>query len=988
MVPARILAFCLVGFAAIGCRGERDDPDLNDPNQMAVEQGVPAGKDRSVSSRPQIQDIRNLLARGQAAEAEASLRRLLVGNPNDREVQTLVGDVLEMQKRYDEAATWALKMSAADPTSDASRAWLEKAYFWSLEAADWATSENAARLAVERFPDQPAGHRHLAWLLSSQGRRQEASRSIHRLLKLGAADSREILSLVDISGPFQVVSFDRYTDRITEPGKLGLFALGKARDSYIGDNDPDEALRLLQTVRKRHPDEPSVEAFYGRVLAETNRNDAFIRWLSQAPDGVAGESEYWLAIGTWLQRTDRDRESIGALARAVEINPTDRTAMRLLAAGLTRTGQDERAAGVQAALSKLDSVFRKAALADATDAFQIGSTLESLVRPWEALGWYGVAIERGAGGTAERQRLAERSEAIRRWEGQATKDRIVTARTRKLLGFDPADYPLPERWGDVAGQPARSVSAQRSALVFRDVAPSAGIRTTFISDYNLNEVDFFLHQANGGGLGIIDYDRDGRGDVYVVQSGGDPNAVSDSAPNELYRQTESLAFSPVQTDAGCDGRGYGQGVCGADVNQDGFVDLLIANIGRNQLLINQGDGTFRDATATHFPPSRAWTSSLGAGDLDGDQLPDLVEVNYVDDPQVFQKKCRGEIIACVPQDFRAARDRFFKASGDGRFVNNELIVHGDVEPSYGFGVVIADFDGQGGNEVFVSNDGLPNHYWRPGPLDPVGALVESAGICGNAVGASGIAEACMGVGAGDFDHDGRLDLAVANFYKEPLNLFLQSRPGAFVDEAMRRGLDVPSRGVLGFGCQAADFDNDGWLDLGVLNGHLYDYRHGGIPFQMRPQLFRGSEGSFELQAVTEGASFFASERLGRTLATGDLDRDGRIDLLANFLDAPVALLMNESESANWLQIELVGRRSERDAVGAVVQVRCDGETVFGWGTGGDGYMCTNESILHFGLGGHLSVDRLTIRWPSGESETLANLPINRRLLIVEGLGAW
>lgn len=936
-----------------------------------------------MSLEHQIDQIRRSMAEGKLAETETAMRGLLVSHRDDFAVQRLVGDVLQQQQKYAEAAAWAFEISADDPQGAASLGWLEKAFFLSLDSGDWASAETAARLATERFPNQPQGHRHLARLLSSQGRRQAASQNVRKLLRLGVADAREVLSLVDVSGPFQLVSFEQWTNRFDD----GIFALGKARQKFIADNDPESALELIQKLRSDQPGNPSIEAFYGRVLAETNQNELLTRWLENTPDGIEGQAEYWLAMGSWLQNNDQDLESLGALTRAIEIDPTDRKALRLIVAALTRLGQDLRSASVQKTLSKLDLVFRKAAFADATEAFQIGMTLESIMRPWEALGWYTVATQRDGGGTAEGQKLAGRAEAIRKWEGQATELQLSRLRTRKLLGFDPDDYPLPKHLSETAGKQSPAVHSQeKTPLEFRDVAVESGIQSTFVSDYNLEHPEFFLHQANGGGLAFFDYDRDGRADIYLVQSGGDPNKSLDSAPNELYRQTGEVSFIRVERLAGCDGRGFGQGVCAADINQDGFVDLLIANIGRNQMLINQGDGTFRDVSETHFPAVNNWTSSIGVGDLNGDQLPDVVEVNYIDDPQIFIKKCRGRLLACVPQDFRAAADRFLMLTSEGKYIIGDSIVGDSVPPNYGFGVVIADFDNQTGNEVFISNDGDLNHYWRQNTATDGARLIESASVSGNAIGTSGVSQACMGVASGDFDHNGRLDLAITNFYKEPLNLFLQSRSGAFVDDAMRRGLDIPCRPVLGFGCQASDLDNDGWLDLSLLNGHLYDFREDGIPFKMRPQLFRGSKKTFALQQANDPSSYFAGERLGRTLATGDINQDGRVDLLASHLDAPVSLLLNESQAGNWLQVELVGRDSERDAVGAVVDLKCGEDTFTAWQTGGDGYMCTNEPMLHFGIGEYEQIDQLIIRWPNGKTQSIDNPTVNRRILVVEGLG--
>ncbi|MCP4890789.1 MAG: CRTAC1 family protein, partial [Planctomycetaceae bacterium] len=200
----------------------------------------------------------------------------------------------------------------------------------------------------------------------------------------------------------------------------------------------------------------------------------------------------------------------------------------------------------------------------------------------------------------------------------------------------------------------------------------------------------------------------------------------------------------------------------------------------------------------------------------------------------------------------------------------------------------------------------------------------------------------------------------------------------------RLGLVEPSFGVLGFGTQAADFDNDGWLDLAVLNGHVYDGRADDVPFQMPSQLLLGSPTGFRLQDASVAGPYWQKQQLGRTLALLDWDRDGKIDLLANHLDEPVALLENESTTGNWLQVELVGVSSERDAIGAEVVVESDDQTWHGWQTGGDGFMCTNEPIIHFGLGTSENITRLQVTWPSGRSEQFDGLKMNGRYLLIEG----
>ena len=304
-------------------------------------------------------------------------------------------------------------------------------------------------------------------------------------------------------------------------------------------------------------------------------------------------------------------------------------------------------------------------------------------------------------------------------------------------------------------------------------------------------------------------------------------------------------------------------------------------------------------------------------------------------------------------------------------------------------MIVSNFDRQQGNDFFISNDGDFNHFWLSVEADAGSAglyeVVESAGVYGCSIGRGGGSQACMGVTAGDLNRDGMIDLHVTNFRNEPVNLFVQSESGTFTDLASRFGLVEPSFGVLGFGTQAADLDNDGWLDLAVLNGHVYDARFEGTPLQMLPQLFRGGAGAFVLQETPSSGPYWQRKAVGRTLATLDWNRDGRMDLLANHLDQPIALLQNDSETQNWLQLELVGVTSEREAIGAKVDIDAGGDHWTGWQVGGDGYMCSNEPVIHFGLGTVSAITQVEIDWPSGRTQLLPNLKPNHRYLVIEGV---
>ncbi len=313
-------------------------------------------------------------------------------------------------------------------------------------------------------------------------------------------------------------------------------------------------------------------------------------------------------------------------------------------------------------------------------------------------------------------------------------------------------------------------------------------------------------------------------------------------------------------------------------------------------------------------------------------------------------------------------------------------------------MIIANLDGRHGNEVFIANDTRENTLWVSSPVtsdssvnDPASAnreqtpayrLSEEARLRGCATGPIGELLGCMGIATGDFDHNGTLDLYVTNYYNEASNLYLQQDVGLFVDSAALFGARKPSIFAVGFGTQASDLDRDGWLDLVVLNGHAVDRREKGEPLQMKPQLFRGRAGEFVLLDLDN--PFWKTPTLGRTLASLDWNRDGRPDMVANHLDSPLALLQNESDAGQWIQFELVGTRSERDAVGSKVTIECGDRKWVSWVTGGDGYLCTNEPIVDFGIDDAPRVDKVTIEWPAGDSQELRDLAPGSSYLVVEG----
>lgn len=504
-----------------------------------------------------------------------------------------------------------------------------------------------------------------------------------------------------------------------------------------------------------------------------------------------------------------------------------------------------------------------------------------------------------------------------------------------------------------------------------------------------------MFEFTGGGVGVLDYDLDGRPDLHFTQGCRWP---ADSAQREhldrLYRNLGDRYLDATDA-AGVVEPGFSQGLACGDFDGDGFPDLYVANIGRNRLFRNNGDGTFSDVTTASMisegTRANAWTTSVAIADLNGDGLPELFDVNYVEGHDVFERICDHAGIAriCSPTLFDAQPDRLLLNRGDGRFTDITAIAGIDGSEGTGLGIAIADFHRTGRLSLFIANDARNNHFYVNKTHDPaeLPGFSEQALQSGLAFDRDGRAQACMGVAVGDADGDGRIDLFVTNYVEESNTLYVQQDGGHFIDGSRLAGLTEPSVPMLGFGTQFLDADLDGWEDLVVVNGHVDDFTFQGYDHLMRPQIFRNLNGRFvELPGETAGA-YFVQSGLGRGLARLDWNGDGRDEFVVSHLDGPALLLSNTSATTGKpLKFYLRATHSARDAIGATVVVEAGTKRLVRQLTAGDGYQASNEPALAFGLGDDGVVDRVTIHWPSGATSEFQNVATDSTWLAIEGRG--
>jgi hypothetical protein len=533
-----------------------------------------------------------------------------------------------------------------------------------------------------------------------------------------------------------------------------------------------------------------------------------------------------------------------------------------------------------------------------------------------------------------------------------------------------------------AGQTVVARAALPDAVPqFTDDAEAAGLRFTF---QNGETPLHYLPETMSGGVGVLDFDGDGWLDVYVVQGGpivAGPDTPAPANGDRLFRNRGDGSFEDVSERAGLHrfSRDYGLGVAVGDYDGDGRPDVFVSRLRSYALYRNNGDGTFADVTErTGLSGRRDNPTSAAFADLDGDGDLDLYVCHYMiwdeADPRLCQDD-KGHYFSCDPSKVDPAPDHVFRNDG-GRFVDVTKAAGFTDPDGRGLGVVATDLDGDGKVDLYVANDGTANYLFR----NLGGFRFEEVGqTAGVAAGPEGGYQASMGVALGDSNGDGLPDLVVTNFYGESSTLYTNLGDGLFRDQTAPSGLGAATRYLLGFGTAFADMDHDGRPDLVTVNGHVNDARP-NYPYAMPSQLLLNRPGNRFVDASDRAGDVWRVERLGRGLAVADLDNDGRLDALVLGQNDPLAYFHNRGPSSIepgrsltlWLEGAAPG--SNRDAVGARVEVVADGRRQVGWRFGGGSYQSAGDPRLHFGLGAAATVESVSVRWPSGRVDRFGPFP--------------
>lgn len=500
-----------------------------------------------------------------------------------------------------------------------------------------------------------------------------------------------------------------------------------------------------------------------------------------------------------------------------------------------------------------------------------------------------------------------------------------------------------------------------------------------------------LPETLGSGCAFLDYDRDGWQDILLINGMDWLGHQRQRSTLRLYHNNRNGTFSDVTKAAGLDVEIYGMGVAVGDYNNDGFPDIFISCVGQSRLFRNTGKGNFVDVTkASGLLGKQGFSTSALWFDFDRDGLLDLFVCNYVrwsPEHDVFCSLDGTHKSYCTPEAYRGDTCWLFHNRGDGTFEDVTASSGIFDSSSKSLGVAMFDYDRDGWPDLLVANDTQPNKLYknlRNGKFKDVGV---EAGL---AFSTEGKARAGMGVDAGDFENSGQPGLAITNFDNEMIGLYRTASAGSFDDIAIPSGLGAASRSTLGFGCAFFDANLDGLLDLAVANGHIDETVRnirGNVGYAQAPQLFL-NQGSGKFRDVAhEVGGGFETPIVGRGLAYGDFDRDGDLDLLITTNNGPVYLYRNDQTAGNRsIRFQLVGTKSNRDAIGAIVRVFHGGQSQSRVVHGGSSYLSQSELPVTFGVGKSEKIERLTVDWPSGGEEEYKDLTSGRAYEITETKG--
>ena len=931
-------------------------------------------------------------------KAEASLLQI---SPRDKDVLELLADVAFRQGRKRECLQWLEKLAdvSARP-HDALCAAGSRAF----EFARPLDAERLFRRAIQASPRSLEPYSRLARLYLACQRGTE----LHRLI--AQADAAEVplcddptliwLWVVGDHVDWQEDDFQKWLEsaRIEQPeDSFSAAALMKLQHQNKA-KPSSELLSEIETKAhsKQSPLNWPLALVRATIELESNQVEQALLSLSQIAGDGEQQAETWLLRGQAAEAIGDLDAGLVAYQQASRLEPLSVASHYRLGHLLAKANRRDVSEAELRLAVRLDDLVRRCVQilqSNSVDPDNLRSVASQSVE---------VGQERWAQLVCEFADRSQRKsidwpatvEAVRRKSvPRLSVDRPTSAPPQFTVNRTRLHNQRPETTTQIR-------ESNQSSIRFTETAQLLGLQ--FQYDYGHSR-ERWLMETLGGGVAVLDFDLDDWPDLFFAQGGPlSTTGENISGRGQLRRNRHGTALQDVTDVAQANVVGFSHGCAVGDINSDGFPDLLVCRYGGLSLLTNNGDGTWKDTTTTAVEHDDAvshsrssdgavvsrgmaenlWNTSAAFVDIDRDGNLDLYVDGYCHAPLTSKlRTCRerNQYSPCRPNAYPPEPDTLLMNSGTGHFWNRSDSCGIHAEGGYGLGVIAADFDGDGIAEIFVGNDTTNNFLWHQSTIgkqhsDP---RFEDIGlVSGVAVDGTGRAEACMGIACGDVDGDQRLDLFVTNFFDETCTFYQNLGELQFEDRTQQVGLSNEGQRLMGWGCQFFDADNDGWLDLAIVNGHLHDT-------PQLPQFYYNRNGRFSENSSTVGP-YFREPRLGRSMATWDYNRDSRVDLVISHQTEPASVLRNDSDVGKSLTLKLVGIESVRDATGAIVRARVGDRTLIRLVSSQGGYLSACSSEVVIGLGDAEAVDDLEIDWPSGIKDKFGRIQAGQSLVIREG----
>lgn len=931
------------------------------------------------------------LREGNLPAAYVDLQRALPHAPRSARVLETLADLAIRQQLLDDAEKWIDQIPDDAPETTAG---LQiSAAVLALDSGFPTRAEKWLRLALRNSSQDERQvelvRRLLARLYLLTFRQSEAREQI-------AALDRHVASTVDGELLLQYCAASRNARQGSEAQEWLRQSLSQEPNNKViraalaglllQSNQRDQARSLLQEVSLEDPESWRLGLVRAQDQIDSGRYPEAARTLNEIAVEADADARAWVARGrVAVEQHDLDTAR-AAFITASELDPLLTEPIYRLARLARQTGITEEGQARFRRADLLDSLHRTT-IKTWKSPQEKRATLEETSSFVEQLGMPRLALLLCRAALAEEPESTVLQTRLKKLEQNPTAQNLLASGTpqqippRKILGDG---RPSTRNRNSASTDPGAS---DRSPPVFVDVAQESGLN---FKHYFSDAENHWLMETLGSGVSVLDYDADGWPDLFFAQGSPLPVPADSANPGSqasLFRNERGQGFTEVTLPSGIQDFGYGQGCAVGDIDNDGWPELLVCHYGAVRLYRNNGDGTFRDITVDSGLTDTQWSTSAAFGDFDQDGDLDLYVVHYVTAPWGSLRPCerdgqvkRGKSSLCRPTDYRATQDFIWENRGDGHFVERTADTGVIAPEGKGLAVVVEDLDNDGWPDIFVANDTTPSFLFhnrgRPSDSGKSPFSFRETGIpAGVAVSGQGDAQSSMGLACADADGDGYLDLFVTNFQEETNTFYRNLGELSFKDDTAKAQLLDLNPPKMGWGCQFIDSQSRGRPDLFYVNGHL-------LHTPQSPSFYANQGDRFTERQLT--SSYFQTERLGRAVASLDWNRDLRPDLAITHLKGNVALLNNESPVGRSASIELVGRKSNRDAEGARIIVLQGSERRVYRVSRGGGFFAANEKTVLVGLGTRGEADSWEVRWPSGARHQGGKLSAGHRYRVVEG----